>query len=110
MKIRSIMAKLWRPRSGAGPVARLLLIFIPFWLVAECVFYLTGPRGDGHDPYGGFIVILTLLFNSLPSVFQWRRSVAVALWILAVGWLVFGFFYICYWSRVLYPIHMPGAN
>lgn len=110
MKIRSIMAKLWRPRSVPAPVARLALIFIPFWLVAECVCYLTGSRGDGYDPYGGFIVLLMLLFNSLPSAFQWRRSVAVALGPLSWGWMVFGSFYIFYWSRILYPIHMSVGN
>ena len=72
--------------------------------------YLSLPPGYHGDPYGNFVTVLMLLFNHLAFAFKWRRSVSIGLQIVACVWLVFGFFYVVYLGRVLYPIHMPGAS
>ncbi len=64
----------------------------------------------GHDPYRGYIFPSVLLFNHLVWVFKWPRPVTNALYILSSGGMILGLFYLFYLSRVLYPIHMPGAN
>jgi len=108
MNLRSILTQSSKP---IHPVYRYgMLVIILLLLVQDVRWYLTLPPTYPYDPYGGLIGVLMLLFLHLAFAFQWRRSVAVALWILAVGWLLFAFFYISYWSDVLYPIHMPGTN
>ena len=55
------------------------------------------------DRNGTLVVALMLLFNHLAFQFRWTLLMTATLRILALAWIVFGFFYLFYWSHVLYP-------
>jgi hypothetical protein len=93
-----------QPSEAAPPIYRYgMLIFILVLLAREIQLHLTLPPAYNSDPYEGFVGVLMLLFNHLAMAFRWPRGVAVALWVLAWSWIVFGCFYILYLSHALYP-------
>jgi len=67
-------------------------------------WHVTLPPGYSYDPYASYVCALMLLLNHLAFAFKWPRRVNIAMWVLAWSWLIFGLFYICYLSRVLYPL------
>jgi hypothetical protein len=79
-----------------------MLVFILGVFALAIVIYLHTSPEDHSDPHMGFILSLMLLFNHLTGHFKWRRSVAVALEVLSVSWMVFGCFYICHLSHLLF--------
>lgn len=56
-----------------------------------------------HDRNGTLVLALMLLFNHLAFQFRWPAMMTAALRILALTWVIFGCFYLFYWSHVLYP-------
>jgi hypothetical protein len=104
MGIRAKLMRLRDPSKGKYPLYRYgMLAYILVMSVWQIELYLTRPADYEGDPYGGFVCVLMLLFGHLAMAFKWRRGVAIALWVLTSGWIVFGFFYVFYWSHVLYP-------
>ena len=85
-----------------------VFVFIFGLFVVATGEYLHTP--PGHDPYEGFVFPLMLLFFHPALAFKWPRPVAMALYILSLGWGIFGLLYSLYLSDVLYPVQMPGAN
>jgi hypothetical protein len=85
----------------------VFVFVLGLFVVATQDYLSTAP---GRDPYRGFVFPLMLLFSHLALAFRWPRPATIALEILSSGWMVFGLLYLFYWSRVLYPIHTPGAN
>lgn len=108
MNVRSVSTQ---AESILGSIYRYGMLAIILGLLAWCTrLYFRLPPGYNGDPYGNLVGALMLLFNHLAFAFKWPRPITVVLWTLAFGWLVFGFFYISYWSCVLYPIVGPGQN
>jgi hypothetical protein len=102
MSIRSILMESPRPVHWAYRYGMLAVIFV---LLAQSIHWLLAlPPAYPYDHYGNLVVVLMLLFNHVAYLFKWPRPVAIAPRLLAWGWLAFGFFYIFYWSHVLYPI------
>lgn len=105
MGIRSRLMELTKQSGAERPLYRYGMLLVIFVLCAwQIKLYLAIPIGYTGDPYGGFVGILMLLFFHLASAFKWHKRLAVILWVLFWSWLVFGFFYILYLSRVLYPL------
>ncbi|MBP7052034.1 MAG: hypothetical protein KBE65_13550 [Phycisphaerae bacterium] len=95
----------------AGPIWRYGMLALILGLLAWNLHsYFSLPARYRYDSYMNLVVVLMLLFNHLAFAFKWRRSITVALWTVAWSWIVFGLFYIFYWSRVLYPINIPTGN
>ncbi|MEN6337395.1 MAG: hypothetical protein ABFE01_24325 [Phycisphaerales bacterium] len=86
------------------------LVIILGLLAWDLQWYFSLPPHYSGDPYSNLVVGLMLLFNHLTAAFKWPRPVTISLWTLDLGWLVFGLFYVCHWSRVLYPIAVVGQN
>ena len=80
-----------------------MLIVILILIAWHLKLYFTRPPTFEGDPYGGLILVLALLFSHFAFAFKWRRSVSIALSILAYGWIFFTVFYIFYLVHVLYP-------
>ena len=102
MGIRSILEP---PKSKAEhPVYRYgMLVFLLILFAWEIESHLTLPPSYEYDPYRGYVFFLMLLFNHLSFAFKWPKGIARFLWILALSWIVFAFFYILYLSHALYP-------
>ncbi len=82
-----------------------ILVLILVALALRIQWHLTLPPAYHGDPYGVDALGLTMLFDHLAMAFKWPKRIATALWILALSWMAFAFFYILYLSRVLYPLH-----
>ncbi len=98
MSLGAVFKRVW-DRYGM-PIFPLAL------LALYILCYLSRPSQRNADPYGGSVLILVLLFNYLSRrarKSKWPVWLAVALYLLSFGWAAFGFFYVCYWSYVLYP-------
>lgn len=85
------------------------LAVILFLLAAWILWFLDLPPDYAHDPYSGFVVVFMLLFNHLAFQFRFPVPVTVAIRIWAWLWLLFGLFYIVYWSQVLFQF-MPHVR
>lgn len=111
MSIRSLFVKWSRPECPAYDYKTPAIILV--MLVWYIPWYFSLPPEYSGDRYDMGVFILMLLFNYLDRLshwFKWCPWLAVTLHVLSWGWIVFGLFYIAYWSRVLYPIPMPGGN
>ena len=109
MTIRSALTQLSRPQCPAYDYKTPVLILV--LLAWYMPWYLTLPPGYAGDPYDGGIFILILLFNYLDGLARWFKwRLAGAIHVITWGWIVFALFYFIYWSRVLYPIHVPAGN
>jgi hypothetical protein len=89
-------------RTHAYRYGMLVVIFA--LLVANLWIFSHRTRHYTGDPYLGFVAPLMLLFNHVAFTFPWRGSLRISLQIIAWCWVVFGLFYILYWSRVLFPL------
>jgi hypothetical protein len=87
-----------------------MLLFIIGLLAWFIHLDLTSPPSYYSDPYGPYIVPLMLLFGHLAYAFKWPRLVSIALQTLTWSWIVFGLFYLCYSTRVLFPLPVPPAS
>jgi hypothetical protein len=101
MNIRAIFTEPAKPKHPAFSCGFLVVIFV--LLASEIQWHLSLPPTYSHDRYGNLVVGLMLLFNHLAYSFRLPTPATVAVRILAWSWLLFGCFYIFYWSRVLYP-------
>ncbi len=98
MSLGAVFRRLW-DRYGR-PISALAL------LASYILCYVSRPAQRNTDPYGGSVLILLLLLIYLSRrarKCKWPVWLAVALELLSLGWGAFGFFYVCYWSYVLYP-------
>ncbi len=80
------------------------LVFVGALLAWNAYLFGTRPPGVPGDPYGGLILGVMLLLNHVAFQFHLPPRVALAARILPIGWLAFGLVYICYLSRVLFPL------
>jgi hypothetical protein len=98
--IRSIRSILMSPEAEAGmvnPVYRYgILVLILAVFAWEIKLRLTIPPAYRGNLYDNYAVVLMLLFMHLSFAFKWPKSVARALWILALSWFAFFFFYIVF--------------
>jgi hypothetical protein len=104
MKIRNFLTSPsypGKPLFVYGMLAVILLL-----LAWNFQVWLSTPPSYPYGRYDNFVVALMLLFNHLAFQFRWPAAVTAALRLLAVGWIVFGLFYLCYWSRILYPVNV----
>jgi hypothetical protein len=91
------------PSKPAHPAYQYGMLLVILGLFAWNIHFRLGlPPGYGGEPYSGFVVVLMLLFNHLAYQFKWPRYVTATLRVLAWSWIAFGFFYLFFWSRVLY--------
>lgn len=67
-------------------------------------FVTRSPSYHG-DPFGNMILGVMLLLNHIAFQFRLPPRITVAARILAIGWLAFGLIYVCYLSRLLFPLH-----
>lgn len=103
MNIRSFLTK---PFAAANPAFVYgMLVVVLLLLIWDLQWQLSLPPHYPYDRYANLVVVLMLLFNHLAFYFRWPVAVTAALRLLALGWLAFGGFYICYWSRILFPLN-----
>jgi len=96
-----IRSKRTEPSQVEHPVYRYgMLIVVLVLLVWQTRVYLSLPSSYDGDPYGGYVVLLMLLFNHLASAFKWPKGIATALWVLAWSWIIFSLFYILILSGI----------
>lgn len=107
MKIRSFLTSPFRP-DNPGFVYGFLAVIVML-LIGDIQWQLSLSPSYPYDRYGNLVVLLMLLFNHLAFQFRWPPAVMAALRLLALGWIVFGLFYICYWSRILFPMNGPPS-
>ncbi len=94
---------LTEPPTVQGPLFRYVMLVVTLLLLASHIYWrLTLSPDYRHDPNGNGVVAPMLLFNTLAFQFSWPTSITVALRLLAWSWLAFGFFYLFYWSHILY--------
>ncbi|RYD68526.1 MAG: hypothetical protein EOP83_00680 [Verrucomicrobiaceae bacterium] len=67
------------------------------------LFFMRSPAYRG-DPYGNLILGVMLLLNHVSAHFRMPPRITVFVRVLAMGWLLFGLVYICYLSRILFPL------
>lgn len=98
MTIRAIFrASFTQPPPVVYPVFQYGMLVVCLLLIAWNIKWLSGlPPDYPYERYGCAIVTLALLFNHLAFWFRWPASLTVALRLLALGWLAFLLFYICY--------------
>ena len=104
MIVRSVLTRLSIPQCPAYDYRTPVIILVMF--IGYSIWYFSLPSGYDGDPYDMGVIILMLLFSYLDGQARWHKwRLAGALRILTWGWIAFGFFYLIYWSRVLYPLH-----
>jgi hypothetical protein len=103
MKIRSLLTSPIQP-NNPGFVYGFLAVIVML-LIGDIQWQLSLSPSYPYDRYGNFVLLLMLLFNHLAFQFRWPAAVTAALRLLALGWIVFGLFYICYGSRILFPLN-----
>jgi hypothetical protein len=84
-----------------------MLVVIVLLLVWHIQWRLALSSSYPYDRNTNGVVVLMLLFNHLAYQIRWSAPVTAAFRILAWGWIAFGFFYLFYWSHVLYPANYP---
>ena len=93
------------PRPSAV-VSRYAILCISFVLLLwQAWLFAHLPAHYPYDRYGGFVVPLLLLLNTLAFGFHWSQAAMIALRLIAWAWLFAGMFYIFYLSRVWFPLH-----
>lgn len=102
MKIRNILTSPPQPRSA--PFAYGFLVFIVLLLMWNVQLWRSVPPSYPYDRYTNLVVVLMLLLNHLAFQFRWPRWGTVVFRLVALGWCVFGLFYIFYWSHILFPL------
>jgi hypothetical protein len=101
VNVRSIFTE---PNQPSHPAYRYgALVFILSLLAWEICRKMQLPPRYSGDPYGTGVVLLMLLLNHLAYQFRWPTPVTIAFRVAALGWLVFGSFYIFYLAERLYP-------
>jgi hypothetical protein len=103
MNLRSIFIDPPQPARSAGFRYGFLVVICLLLAFNVYNFATRSPRYSG-DPYGNFIIAVMLLLNHVAFQFSMPPRVAVGLRILAIAWLAFGLFYVCYLGRVLFPL------
>lgn len=101
MKIRSLWTSPIQPNHPAFVYGFLAVIVM--LLIGDIQWQLSLSPSYPYDRYGNLVVVLMLLFNHLAFQFRWPAAVMAALRLWALGWIVFGLFYVCYGSRILFP-------
>jgi hypothetical protein len=99
MNIRAIFTEPSKPAHPAFSYGFLVVILL--LLASDIRWRLSLPPTYSHERYASAVVALMLLFNHLAYQFRLPFALIIALRCLAWGWLVFGIFYIFYWSHIL---------
>ena len=77
-------------------ITALLLFAFSIWV------FCTTPATYHHDRYMGLVVSIMLLSNELAFQVRWQPILTAALRIFSLVWMIFSFFYIFYWSNILF--------
>jgi hypothetical protein len=97
MNIRFAFTRLTRSMHPVHPFLSYAMLVVFLLLLAESIrSRLTSPRWPDDD-YTDLVLPLMLLFNHLAFMFNWRRRLAVALYVLALSWSVFGLLYVFFY-------------
>jgi hypothetical protein len=80
------------------------VVLVGAMLAWNAYLIATRPPGLAGDPYGGMIIGVMLLSNHVAFQFPLPPRATIAARIFSLAWLAFGLFYICYLSRVLFPL------
>lgn len=102
MKIRNVLTtppQHWNPLFAYGFL--VILVLLSIWIAQ---LWWSAPPSYPYDRYSNLVLMLMLVLNHLAFQFRWPPRVMAALRVLALGWCVFGSFYIFYWSHILFPL------
>jgi hypothetical protein len=72
-------------------------------LVNWLLWLFTLPPDYPYDRYGNGVLAGMLLINHVAFAFKWKPSIGSIWCLIAYVCLLFGMFYIFYWSNVLFP-------
>jgi hypothetical protein len=84
-------------RVRVSPVYRYGILFCLVACLAGSVYIgvMTPPEYGGNSSYISVLLTASVLFTHLLGFFRWPGCVSVVLWMLALGSLAFGLFYLC---------------
>ena len=99
----SISSYLTEPAKMPRPAAYGFLVFLLILFATAIRLWFSLPPRYPYDPYGNLVCITMLLLNHLAFNFQYPRPVTIAFRLLAMGWLIFGIFYVFYWDGFSIP-------
>jgi hypothetical protein len=99
-----IIGSLTEPPKNADNATRYVQLALALALLAGAIYLrLRVPATYRGDPNGNCVVALILVLNVLAWQFRWQTRLVAGLRLLSWGGAIFVFFYVFYWSRVLYP-------
>ncbi|MCX6848444.1 MAG: hypothetical protein NTY98_05955 [Verrucomicrobia bacterium] len=102
MKTRNILTS--PPQLRSARFTYGFLVFMVLLLLWNVKLWWSVPPSYPYDRYTNLVVVLMLLLNHLAFQFRWPRWGMIVMRLLALGWCVFGLFYVLYWSPILYPL------
>ena len=102
MKLRSLLTS--PPQLRSPLFAYGFLVFFVLLLMWNVQLWRSVPPSYPYDRYSNLVLMLMVLFGHLAFQFRWPPRVMAALRLLALGWCLFGLFYVLYWSHVLFPL------